>query len=358
MTSLRQLLIVIIGTVLHFISFSQAPESFNYQAVIRDPNGAIVNNQLVGIQLEILQGGINGTTVYTEIFESYSNAYGLIKLEIGTGLTNDNFSMIDWGNGPFFISTSVDLTASNSYSLMGTSQFISVPYALHATTAEFAYNDSVDDADCDPTNEIQDISLSGSNLSLSNGSTVDLSGIGSQITEATVDSLVANNGYLTSVPSSVRSILLPPSMFLESTFGGGAFHGFYTTATTIEFKDSITGIARLTLPTPADWNGTPMTLKILYTSDGTSGGFHFVTTATHLTSGQSVNQPPTTIVSILPPPNAQGLVSEVTTTLSLSGQTAPPDAINLSFRRFGTNLQDLSTSSLHILGFVLDYTTW
>lgn len=310
MTSLRQLLIVCIGTVLHFISFSQAPESFNYQAFIRDPNGA-----------------------------------------------NDNFSMINWGNGPYVISASADLTASNSYSLMGTSQFISVPYALHATTAEFAYNDSVDDTDCNPTNEIQEISFLGSNLSLNNGSTVDLSSIGSQITKATIDSIVTNNGYLTSVPSSVRSILLPPSLFLASTLGGGAFHGFYTT-TTIEFKDSITGIARLTLPTLADWNGTPMTLKILCTSDGTSGGFRFVTTATHLTTGQSVNQPPTTIVSTLPPPNSQGLVSEVTTTLSLSEQATPTDVINQSFRRCGTNLQDLSTSSLHILGFLLNYTTW
>src|SRR5699024_5570574 len=64
---------------------------------------------------------------------------------------------------------------------------------------------SVNDADSDPLNEIQDISLSGNSLSLTSGSTVDLSGIGfdgnySNLTGAPTDVSYFNNdaGYLTS----------------------------------------------------------------------------------------------------------------------------------------------------------------
>jgi hypothetical protein len=60
---------------------------------------------------------------------------------------------------------------------MGTTQLMSVPYALHANTAENLINDQVDDADADPNNEMQDISLTGTDLSISGGSTVDLSAI-------------------------------------------------------------------------------------------------------------------------------------------------------------------------------------
>jgi hypothetical protein len=64
-------------------SFGQAPEGFKYQAVVRDAGNTILNNQAVGMQIEILQGGIGGTVVYTETFAPTTNTYGLVNLEIG-----------------------------------------------------------------------------------------------------------------------------------------------------------------------------------------------------------------------------------------------------------------------------------
>lgn len=43
--------------------------------------------------------------------------------------------MIDWANGPYYIETSVDVTGGSSYVVMGTSQLVSVPYALYAKTS-------------------------------------------------------------------------------------------------------------------------------------------------------------------------------------------------------------------------------
>ena len=170
-------LLTLVALAISCATFGQAPEAFKYQAVVRNAGGAIITNQSVGYQLTILQGSPSGTAVYTETFTPTSNSYGLVNLEIGTGTTVDDFSAIDWANGPYYIETAADLTGGTSYVLMGTSQLVSVPYALYAKSAENVTNDQVDDADADPTNEIQDISLTGTNLTITSGSTVDLSSL-------------------------------------------------------------------------------------------------------------------------------------------------------------------------------------
>jgi hypothetical protein len=117
-------------------SFGQAPEGFKYQAVVRNASNTILNNQAVGMRVTIQQGSIGGTAVYQETFATTTNAYGLVNLEIGNGtVVSGDFITIDWANGPFFIETAVDVTGGTSYTVMGTSQLMSVPYALYANTS-------------------------------------------------------------------------------------------------------------------------------------------------------------------------------------------------------------------------------
>ena len=124
-------------TTIALSSFGQAPEGFKYQAVVRDAGNTILNNQAVGIRMTIQQGSIGGTTVYQETFAPTTNAYGLVNLEIGSGtVVSGDFTTIDWANGPYFIETAVDVTGGTSYAVMGTSQLMSVPYALYAKYAE------------------------------------------------------------------------------------------------------------------------------------------------------------------------------------------------------------------------------
>jgi len=164
------LLSIVAIATLSLSTFGQAPEGFKYQAVVRDAGGLILNNQAVGMRLTVQQGSIGGVTVYSETFSTTTNGYGLVNLEIGTGTTAYDFSTIDWGNGPYFMETAVDVTGGTSYAVMGTSQLMSVPYALHSKTAENVTNDLVDDADADPTNELQDWSnLPGIPAGLSDG---------------------------------------------------------------------------------------------------------------------------------------------------------------------------------------------
>ena len=117
-------------------SFGQAPEGFKYQAVVRNASNSILNNQAVGMRMTIQQGSIGGTAFYQETFATTTNAYGLVNLEIGNGtVVSGTFAAIDWANGPYFIETAVDLTGGTNYAVMGTSQLMSVPYALYAKTS-------------------------------------------------------------------------------------------------------------------------------------------------------------------------------------------------------------------------------
>ena len=129
------LLSLVSAATLSISSFGQAPEGFKYQAVVRDAGNLILNNQTVGMRLTIQQGSMGGVTAYSETFSVTSNAYGLVNLEIGTGTTSYDFTTIDWGNGPYFIETAADVTGGTSYTVMGTSQLMSVPYALYAKTS-------------------------------------------------------------------------------------------------------------------------------------------------------------------------------------------------------------------------------
>ncbi|SFN61657.1 hypothetical protein SAMN04487989_10244 [Bizionia echini] len=121
------------------IAFSQTPQKMSYQAIIRSSDGTLVTNQSIGMQISILAGSINGSAVYTETQSATTNINGLVSLEIGTGSTSDDFSAIDWSSGTFFIKTESDITGGNNYSITGTNQLLSVPYALHAANGVKKY---------------------------------------------------------------------------------------------------------------------------------------------------------------------------------------------------------------------------
>ncbi|MCF8428080.1 MAG: DUF1566 domain-containing protein [Bacteroidia bacterium] len=130
---------LIIGFILLFVNglFAQAPNKISYQAIIRNASNALVANQTVGMRISILQNSPSGTSVYVETHSPTSNANGLVSIEIGGGLVvSGSFATINWSDGPYFVKTETDPSGGNSYSIIGIMQLLSVPYALHANTAE------------------------------------------------------------------------------------------------------------------------------------------------------------------------------------------------------------------------------
>lgn len=169
---MRQLLLGILFIAFNITAFAQSPESISYQAVVRDNNNEVVQNQPIGTRISILQGSAQGNAVYTETHVVNSNSNGIISVAIGTGnVETGSFGSIDWADGPYYIRTATDITGGTNYSITGTSQLMSVPYALHARTVE---NDKVADEDADSTNEYQELAISGTQLSISEGNTVTL----------------------------------------------------------------------------------------------------------------------------------------------------------------------------------------
>lgn len=123
MKNVFTLLFLFIGA----IAYSQVPQGFNYQAIYRDAQGNPIAEQNVTVQFTIINGSINGATVYSETQSAQTNQFGLFTLVIGQGTpVSGDFSNITWGDGSKFLKVEVD------ENLLGTTQLLSVPYALYA----------------------------------------------------------------------------------------------------------------------------------------------------------------------------------------------------------------------------------
>jgi len=165
----RFLLLIGFGFILPALT-AQVPETIHYQAVIRDPSGNPLAGHNVSLRIRLLADAPTGTEVFTETHQVQTNDQGLVSLEIGNGtILNGDLGNIDWAGHSYFLELSLDATGGNDYTLMGTSQLLSVPYALLARDAV-----NTDDADADPENELQELVLNENFLSISRGNEVEL----------------------------------------------------------------------------------------------------------------------------------------------------------------------------------------
>ncbi|MBL3549816.1 beta strand repeat-containing protein [Chryseobacterium sp. KMC2] len=119
-----------------FMGLSQAPEKMSYQAVMRNGVGQLLSNQAIAVKVSILQGSPAGAEVYSERLTGNTNTNGLISLEIGTGtIITGTFASINWSSGNYYLKTETDPAGGTNYTITGTSQLLSVPYAMYAKTA-------------------------------------------------------------------------------------------------------------------------------------------------------------------------------------------------------------------------------
>ncbi len=115
--------------------FAQTPQAFNYQAVARDASGNLLANKSIGLQLSILDGSATGTSVYSETFTVTTNTQGQFSLAVGTGTPAEGtFTGIKWATGSKYLKTELDPAGGSHYTLSGTTELLSVPYALYAAS--------------------------------------------------------------------------------------------------------------------------------------------------------------------------------------------------------------------------------
>ncbi len=112
-----------------------APQGINYQCIVRDNTGASINNQTVTLLFTIRNNTPTGPILYSEMQTVSTNAFGLVNLVIGGGTPlQGTFANINWGIGAKFLTVSIE-TAPGVFDEIGTSQLLSVPYALYAQNA-------------------------------------------------------------------------------------------------------------------------------------------------------------------------------------------------------------------------------
>ena len=141
--SLMTILFVLSG--LMNIVLAQAPEGIIYQAEARDSKGKVLSNSNLDVKIGILKGSFDGISVYEEFHNITTSNNGMFVLVIGDGTNPAGvFEDVDWGNHFHFLNVQVKKTKNNVWTDMGTTQLLSVPYALHAKTAETVIADETD----------------------------------------------------------------------------------------------------------------------------------------------------------------------------------------------------------------------
>lgn len=114
-------------------SFSQTPQKMSYQAVVRNSSNLLMANTTIGMRISVLQGTATGTAVFVETHTTTTNTNGLASITIGAGLAiTGTFSSISWANGPYFLKSETDIAGGTNYTITGTSEIVSVPYAEYA----------------------------------------------------------------------------------------------------------------------------------------------------------------------------------------------------------------------------------
>lgn len=129
--------LLVVGVCWSMGTFAQFhPDQFSYSAIARDASGNPLINTAIGVQVSILEGSVSGAVVYQENHSVISDDFGRLSLAVGMGVVQVGaLGQLDWSSNDFFLQVGIDVAGGNSYTEMGTSQLLSVPYAMHAKTA-------------------------------------------------------------------------------------------------------------------------------------------------------------------------------------------------------------------------------
>jgi len=160
----------LIAATLILTSFAQVPQKMNYQAVARNSSGQPIINHAVGIKFTIRENSASGPDIFAETMTATTNSMGTFSVEIGGGTAIlGSFVTIAWSTGTKYLNVKIDPSGGSSYTDMGTFPLLSVAYAQLAKNVV-----NNDDADANPNNELQNLSVAGDQLSISSGNTVTI----------------------------------------------------------------------------------------------------------------------------------------------------------------------------------------
>ncbi|MDH4471635.1 MAG: tail fiber domain-containing protein [Fluviicola sp.] len=270
MSNLWKQLLVILTVVIAHSAFAQAPQKMSYQAVIRDNTNQLIANTAIGMQVSILQGSASGTAVYVETHTPTTNQNGLTSVELGSGTqVSGDFTTIDWSTGDYFIKIETDPTGGITYTITGTSQLLSVPYAFYAESTN----------ETDPKVG----SVTANKVPTWNGTTLVDGTIQDNATNIGVGTApVAGNKLTVNGKTATTNLQLTngatANYVLQSDASG---NGTWVNPTTLPVTETDPQVAAATTNKIPKWNGTTL-VDGLVTDDGTNVGVGTATPADKL----------------------------------------------------------------------------
>lgn len=147
---MKTLSTLLLSLCMAFGAYAQVQNAMNYQAVARDASGNVLANQSVSFRINILEGSITGTNIYTETHATTTSEIGLATFKIGEGTyVSGTFAGINWADGIYYLKVEMDAYGGNSYVFMGTSRLVSVPFSFRSTSSKL-----LQDADNDTRVEV------------------------------------------------------------------------------------------------------------------------------------------------------------------------------------------------------------
>ena len=263
------------------------PQAFNYSGVARNASNSPIANQTIGIQLSILKGSaVTGTVVYKENHFTNTDALGLFNIAVGTGaVQSGTFSTIDWSNDTYYLRVGLDATGGTNFVTMGSTQLLSVPYALYAKSAGTAT--SATDHDTSATNELQSLSVRKDTIFLTNGGFVKVpassfdhdTSASNELQTLSIrnDTIFLTNGGFVKLPTGSASGTKP-------TVTTGSATSITSTSATLQ--GNVTndgGEIILTRGLCLSTSTNPTTANLLMTTSGYLGSYNF--NASNLTTG-------------------------------------------------------------------------
>ena len=193
---------LLLAFCLAILTFAQAqipPQAFNYSAVARNAAGQPIATATIGIQISILKTSALGTVMYSENHFVNTDSFGLFNLIVGAGaVQSGSMNSIQWSTDNFYLKVGMDINGGTSFLTMGTTQLLSVPYALHAATAD----------------SITGVAVDGSETVIIAGSDVTITGSGT-----TADPYVVN---ATSSPGTIPTVTTGAVQEIIGWFGNNS----------------------------------------------------------------------------------------------------------------------------------------
>lgn len=118
---------------------AQAPQKFNYQGIARDAKGNPMAQQKMSLKISVLPTSDATIAEYEEIQQVTTNEFGLYTLQIGAGTSvTGEVKSVKWETGNKYINVAIDPNGGSNYIDAGTTQLLSVPYAIYADKAGMA----------------------------------------------------------------------------------------------------------------------------------------------------------------------------------------------------------------------------